>query len=63
MTDRKWFKGDNGLWTSRDRVLIRQEARDAGRERVRGIRERLAAVIARDGWKRRGRPLRWVRVA
>lgn len=54
MTERrKWVKGANGLWSSYDPVIARQNAMKRGKARVAAIRERLAALIERDGWKRR----------
>lgn len=54
MTDRKWVRGENGLWRSFDKTIQRQ----AGARRVAGIRRRLAALLARDGWVRKGRKWR-----
>lgn len=50
MTDSRWVKGANGLWRSFDKTIQRQ----AGQRRIAGIRERLDALIERDGWVRKG---------
>ena len=60
VSDRKWVKGANGLWASYDRTIRAQGLRAKGRAVAEGVRERLAALIERDGWQRRGN--RWLRM-
>jgi hypothetical protein len=60
MTDRKWVRGANGLWTSHDKVIRRQVLRAAYKARVEGIAIRFMEVMKRNGYEKHGR--RWRKV-
>lgn len=62
MSDRQWAKGANGLWSSFDPVIRRQELRQRAKDRIAQIGERFAAVVARNGLEQVGRN-RWRRAA
>jgi hypothetical protein len=47
---RKWTRGANGLWTTFDPAHLK----DIGSTRAAGVRQRLATLLDRDGWLRRG---------
>ena len=61
MTRRQWRKGANGLWSSRDPVIVRAKLRQVARDRIDAIAARFEAVMQRNGWKRAGN--RWRRAS
>jgi hypothetical protein len=63
MTDRKWVRGANGLWTSYDQVIRRGCLREAARQRIEAIGRRFEEVMKRNGFEKRGNRWRKPKVA